>query len=139
MCTKQALCSVAVHGIAYFFAGNETNLAVIGLLVEEDKPWGVPCFVCFAIDHIEVFGTSNAVKLFNAADGLYRQSLSAFGSSGIDHFSTIFGFHSGSKTVCSFSWCVVGLKCSFHDESCLMVLAHSITRLILDRIIAKWA
>ena len=140
MCTKQAFCSVALHGIAYFFAGDKTDFAVICLLIEEYEPWCMPGFVCFSIDHIEVPGTPNAIKCFDTADGLYRQSLSAFGSSGIDYLSAIFGFHSGSKTMCSFSWCIVGLKCSFHDASCLMVFSpQSVIGLILDRIIAKCA
>ena len=126
VCAEQALCSVAIYGISDFFACYKTDFSVVRLLVEEYEPWRMPSFVCFSIDHIEVSSASDAIKRFDTADGLYRQSLSAFGSSGIDHFSAIFGFHSGSKTVCSFSWCVVGLKCSFHDESCLIICKPSV-------------
>jgi len=114
MSAQKSFCSVSLDGIAHFFAGNKSNLVVWGFFVEEDKPRRMPSLVCFTIDSIERFGITYTVKLFYTAYVLYRQSFSAFCSSGIDYFSTVFSLHSCSKTVCSFSWRVVWLECSFH-------------------------
>jgi len=44
----------------------------------------------------------------------YGQSLSAFGTTGSQHATTVGGSHSGTEAVFVFLLSVGGLKCSFH-------------------------
>jgi len=68
MCTEKSLCPITSNGIAYFFTGNESDLAICGLFIEEDEPRRMPSLVRFAIDRIERFRVTNTIKLFYTAN-----------------------------------------------------------------------
>lgn len=123
MGAQQTFCSVAMDCITHFFRSDKPHIIATIFFKKEYKVWRVPRFSRAFIDTIKDFSSFNALKMFDTTNrfalyvlNLYSESFSTFCSSCRDNFSTTFSFHSCSKTVCSFSWCAVGLVCSFHRE-----------------------
>ncbi len=125
MCSKQTLCPISVHSISYFFRSNKTYSICFIFFEEEHKVRRMPYLCCSFVDYIKRFGCLNSSKMFYFANNrnpkyikkdLYCKSFSTFCTSSRDNFSTIFCFHSCSKSVCSFSRCIMWLVCSFHSN-----------------------
>jgi len=126
--------------ISYFLRGNKTYFILRSFLKEKNKIGRVPRFRGVFIYYVKLFTVFNTSKMFyltnNCVPLLYCQSFSTFSSSCRNHFSSVFSFHSCSKSVCSFSWCVMWLECSFHFSLSLIYFTY-ITVVYLDAILSK--
>ena len=68
--TQKAFGSVTVHGIAYFFTGNESYLITVCFLIEKYKVGSVPGFCGVSIHAVKRFTGLYARKMFNLGDGI---------------------------------------------------------------------
>ncbi len=62
-----------------------------------------------------LYTKSNSFLFFNVWIVSHCKSFSTFCSSVSNHSLSLFGFHSGSKSVSAFFWLVVRLICSLHN------------------------
>ena len=117
MCAQKPFGAVSLYRFPYFFARYESDLVAWALPVENHEIRGMPYFVGMPVYPLERFRVGDTLEVPDRSDSLYRQSFSAFGATRIDHFTAVFRLHTGAKSVCTFSRCVVRLISTFHDIS----------------------